>query len=82
VPDYLVLGDDVVIRDYQVAMEYINLMTSLGVEISHPKTVVARHQFCSVEFASRLFCNGIEYSPLPVGAILLAKERVISTFAV
>jgi hypothetical protein len=49
---YLVLGDDVVILDKQVASEYLKLMTQLAVGVNLSKSLVSPIGFA--EFAKRL----------------------------
>jgi len=48
--DYRLLGDDIVIRNDDVAKHYLELMDLLGVEISSAKTLVSENSF---EFAKR-----------------------------
>jgi len=48
--DYILLGDDIVIRNDKVAQKYITIMTRLGVDISIPKTHVSKNTY---EFAKR-----------------------------
>lgn len=49
---YVLLGDDILIGDRQLASAYLEMITSLGVEISSIKT----HQSADLfEFAKRLF---------------------------
>lgn len=54
---YWLLGDDIVIRNREVALEYQRIMLLLGVEFSSTKTIISDH-FC--EFASRHFIDGRE----------------------
>lgn len=71
--DYLVLGDDVVISGELVSKSYYNLIQSIGVEISIPKSVVpGPNGKVRAEFASRLIVGKIDYSPFPVGVIILS----------
>jgi len=48
--DYLLLGDDIVIKNKKVALNYIKIMTKLGVDISMHKTHVS---YDTYEFAKR-----------------------------
>jgi hypothetical protein len=48
--DYIILGDDIVIRNDKVANKYVTIMTRLGVDISTPKTHVSKDTY---EFAKR-----------------------------
>jgi hypothetical protein len=48
--DYILLGDDIVIKNDRVANKYITIMTRLGVDISMHKTHVSKDTY---EFAKR-----------------------------
>jgi hypothetical protein len=48
--DYIILGDDIVIKNNKVAEKYKAIMTRLGVDISLPKTHVSKDTY---EFAKR-----------------------------
>jgi len=48
--DYALLGDDIVIRNDEVAIAYRQLMQDLGLEINMSKSVVSSH---FAEFAKR-----------------------------
>lgn len=48
--DYIILGDDIVIKNDSVAKEYMRLMRMLGVELSEQKTHVSKDFY---EFAKR-----------------------------
>lgn len=76
--DYLVLGDDIVIANEEVARAYHKLMTSLGVRISIPKSIISSPDFISLEFASRLMVNGVDISPFPVGTIIESRRNLSS----
>jgi hypothetical protein len=43
--EYRILGDDVVIANDQVAAKYLEVMSTLGVEISFTKTHVSKDTF-------------------------------------
>nr|QJQ28893.1 RNA-dependent RNA polymerase [Botrytis cinerea mitovirus 4] len=64
---YIILGDDIVIKNNKVANKYITLMTRLGVEISLHKTHVSKDTY---EFAKRWIKDGIEVSGIPLKGIL------------
>jgi hypothetical protein len=64
---YILLGDDIVINNDQVANKYKTIMTKLGVEISEAKSHVS---FNTYEFAKRWIYKGIEISPLPLKGIM------------
>lgn len=64
--NYIILGDDIVIYDDDVSKEYIKLMNSVGVEITLADSIFSK-QTHPCEIAKRLFRNGIEVSPIPLG---------------
>lgn len=70
--DYILLGDDIVIKNNKVARKYITIMTRLGVDISKTKTHVSCDTY---EFAKRWirWSNGqkIEMTGLPIKGIIL-----------
>jgi hypothetical protein len=61
--DYILLGDDIVIKNNRVANKYITLMTRWGVDISKTKTHVS---YDTYEFAKRWIKNGKEITGLPL----------------
>lgn len=71
--DYQILGDDIVIIGRTVADEYKRLMADLGLEISETKSLEPVKDSiapCGFEFCSRFGRDGVEYTPLPLTAIL------------
>lgn len=63
---YILLGDDIVIKDDNVALKYIWVMTQLGVEISESKTHVSSDTY---EFAKRWIRGSDELTGLPLSGI-------------
>lgn len=65
---YILLGDDIVIKHDKVAKTYIHVMTSMGVEISVNKTHVSKNTY---EFAKRWIrpLEKIEITGLPLKGI-------------
>jgi hypothetical protein len=61
---YAVLGDDLVIADYRVAREYLELCRIIGVEVNLSKSIVSNN--LSLEFAKRFFWKGEEVTPIPL----------------
>lgn len=59
--DYLVLGDDIVIADAEVAAEYLILMQWLGVSVNPNKGLVSNNG--SFEFAKEFYFQGQQCSP-------------------
>jgi hypothetical protein len=70
-PDYALLGDDIVIADRDVAEEYRDIMSWLGVEINLSKSVVGCH---AAEFAKRHFYRGHEVSGIPARLATLVSR--------
>jgi hypothetical protein len=62
---YVMLGDDVLIGDRQLALKYMEVIQSLGCEFSPLKSHVSS-KLC--EFAKRYVYNGVEISPFPVSS--------------
>jgi hypothetical protein len=75
--DYILLGDDIVINNNDVAIKYRTIMTRLGVDISVHKTHVSRNTY---EFAKRWIQRGVEISPLPLKGILHNKRNLHVVF--
>jgi hypothetical protein len=66
--DYLILGDDIVIANKEVAEAYIKLIGSIGIAISLPKRIIRNDKYFGIEFASRyIIANGADISPLSIG---------------
>jgi hypothetical protein len=69
--DYVILGDDIVLCNTNVATEYIAIMERLGMVVSISKTVSPGTEGAmGAEFASRIAYKGEEVSGLPVRAIV------------
>lgn len=67
--DYAILGDDVVVPEY-LANHYRNIMESLGVSISLPKSIVSTDM---IEFAKRVrTLDGEDLSIIGPGLIMSA----------
>jgi hypothetical protein len=66
--DYILLGDDIVIKNDKVARKYISLMTKLGVDISLTKTHISKNMY---EFAKRWIRDNKELTGIPLRGILL-----------
>jgi hypothetical protein len=67
--DYALLGDDIVIFDEDVAIEYRDFMDWLHVDINMDKSVVG---IGIAEFAKRIFYQGHEVSGVPARLLRLA----------
>jgi hypothetical protein len=68
--DYTLLGDDIVIGDTLVALEYLELLQALDMPISLPKSLESIDSF---EFAKRLFVNKIEVTGFSLGGLESVK---------
>lgn len=78
--DYVVLGDDVIILNKEVAFRYKMVMKQLDVGISPTKSVQSSTGF--FEFAKKF--GGVEedLSPLPVKAFMAARHSVSVAYEV
>lgn len=72
---YELLGDDIIIFDELVAIQYLSLMRDLGVEINESKSVISPDGRV-IEFAKKTYLNGINVSSLPWKAILVSKTSL------
>lgn len=64
---YVLLGDDIVIANDDLAREYKYIIARLGVELSESKTHQSDTMF---EFAKRWYhVGGEEHSPFPINAV-------------
>jgi hypothetical protein len=70
---YVVLGDDVVICDPDLAVQYQDLMDRLGVNVSLPKSIVSSD---SAEIAKRLLWRGEDISPISWTLMELANNQL------
>lgn len=78
---YEILGDDIVIFDTGIAMEYLRVMTELGVEINPSKSISSSR--VGFEFAKRTVLNGINVSAISMLQILSSvslNTRVSDTY--
>lgn len=73
---YCLLGDDVLIGSADIANRYMDIMKSLGIEISAPKTHVSPH-FC--EFAKQLIYRGESITPFQLSALKHSKTSDLIT---
>jgi hypothetical protein len=72
--NYVVLGDDVVIRGSDLARQYQLLMTELGVDISISKSVVG---VGVAEIAKRLLIKGQDISPVSWTLMELSNKQLL-----
>lgn len=64
---YCLLGDDLVIADREVAIQYKILCSNLDMPISEEKTLVSDKM---LEFAKRIVINGVEVTGYSIGGLL------------
>nr|DBA07245.1 TPA_asm: RNA-dependent RNA polymerase [Gigaspora rosea mitovirus 1] len=67
--DYVLLGDDIVIANDEVAKHYRKIMSELGVSFSETKTHVSKDTY---EFAKRWIHRGTEVTGAPLGSLFEA----------
>lgn len=72
---YCVLGDDLTLRGFGVAGEYLELIKCLGIDFSPEKTYIAEGV---AEFAKSLFCHGEELTPFPLALLRFNKNTIVS----
>lgn len=76
--NYILLGDDIVITSDLLASKYLDVMKSLGVDISPSKSHVSQNTY---EFAKRWFQNCIEISPIPINGIVVGLSNPIIVYS-
>jgi hypothetical protein len=69
---YKLLGDDIVIKGLELGNLYIDVITSLGVEVSKVKTHKSKNFF---EFAKRYFYHSKEITHFPISALKESGKR-------
>nr|BCY26966.1 RNA dependent RNA polymerase [Nigrospora sphaerica mitovirus 1] len=72
--NYVILGDDIVIRGDKLAEEYLKILAFLGVETSEAKTHASYDTF---EFAKVWIHRGANVSPFPISGILDLWQKPI-----
>lgn len=69
----MVLGDDIVIFNHKVAMEYYHLMTKvIGVKIGLAKSIQSKDRYV-LEFAKKYWVDGKRAFMLPIRDIIVAN---------
>jgi len=71
--DYALLGDDILITDKQVALQYRKLLDRLGVTISDAKSIVS--DTGAVEFAKKFWVKSMQIDLSPISLRLLLSCR-------
>lgn len=67
-PNYAIVGDDIVICSSKAASIYLDIMRTLGVEISLSKSMISEDGK-SFEFVKRVFLKGEDVSPISWGTL-------------
>jgi len=62
--DYAILGDDLVIFNREVAIGYRKIISLIGMNIGLHKSILSNNGSV-IEFAKRIFHNGVDVSPVP-----------------
>jgi hypothetical protein len=73
---YALLGDDIVIADKRVALQYRELLNKLGVSISEPKSIVSN--IGCAEFAKQFWTAGLckDLSPVSLQALMVSRSPI------
>jgi hypothetical protein len=68
--DYAIVGDDIVIKSHNVAVDYKKILVGLGVDISAPKSIepIANCK-PAAEFCKRIFLEGRELTTFPMKTV-------------
>jgi hypothetical protein len=64
--NYMLLGDDLVLGDDEVAKHYLDIIGDLSVPVSSTKTHVSKHMY---EFAKRWMYRGFDVTGFPISAL-------------
>jgi len=70
--EYVLLGDDLVIADREVAFQYKALCLLLDMPINDSKSLVSNDMF---EFAKRIVYKGVEISGFSIGGLLETQKK-------
>nr|UIW13819.1 MAG: RNA-dependent RNA polymerase [Rhizoctonia solani mitovirus 47] len=73
--NYAVLGDDVVIGDYRVMTQYLQIMDSLGVECGLHKSLMSPSG-TAMEFAKKTIFKGVDVSPVAFKEFFAATRNI------
>jgi len=73
--NYAVLGDDLVIGDQDVVVQYLKILKSLGVECGLAKSLLSPKGDC-LEFAKRTVFRGQDVSPIPFKEVAAASLSI------
>lgn len=73
--NYAILGDDIVIGDRAVMIQYLDILDSLGVECGLHKSLLSPGGL-ALEFAKRTIFKGVDVSPLPIREFYAASKGI------
>lgn len=73
--NYAVLGDDIVIGDEKVMVQYLAILDSLGVEVGIAKSLMS-HRGLALEFAKRTIFKNVDVSPVPLKEFYAASRHI------
>lgn len=76
--EYAILGDDVVIANRYVAIEYLQILSQIGVKAGLAKSIVAKGQFY-VEFAKKYFVPSGRADMLPFKECIAVYSSTLLT---
>jgi len=73
--DYAILGDDLVIGNRLVAIEYLRVLKDIGMEVGLHKSLISGGNL-GLEFAKRTFHKGEDISPIPLTEFAAALSAI------
>lgn len=74
---YAVIGDDMAIASKRGAEKYEKVLSELGMEISHEKSIKSNERNNLGEIAKRLFIDGCEISPIPPDILIKSTGTLV-----
>jgi hypothetical protein len=72
---YALLGDDLVLGDRKVAVQYLHILRCLGVECGLAKSLLSTNGW-ALEFAKRTVWKGVDVSPISMSEYVAAVSSV------
>jgi hypothetical protein len=75
----MLLGDDIVIANDNLAEAYKGILSEWGVEIQFTKSHISPHGF---EFAKQIRLHGNNVSPFPLSALFERRTEAISSLGI
>lgn len=68
--NYVLVGDDLLLKNAEASyVEYVSVMSKIGVRVNPSKTLVSRAKPHSLEFARNFIIMGHRVQPLPIGSV-------------